>query len=118
MTSHKLLFGNLFPEEIQDLIGEYNVGHRPIMKSVLQEIEKTKFFCKECYYKYKRGSMQQQPVSIQYVNCYGDDNYYEYRKYSRYDSYTYNSLYLVCSDICKERVLRRKEIIDSYEYYH
>lgn len=38
----------LLPKEIQDIIGEYNVGHRPKMEPVLQVIRSLDLKCYIC----------------------------------------------------------------------
>jgi hypothetical protein len=39
---------NKLPKELRDLIGEYNVNHRPLMKKVLQELTKPDNKCSFC----------------------------------------------------------------------
>ena len=39
---------NKLPKELRDIIGEYNVEHRPLMKKVLQELTKTDNKCNIC----------------------------------------------------------------------
>ena len=84
----------LLPKELQDLIGEFNVEHRSLMRLVTNELlEKhnnqiiTDCFCRNC----------------------GD--------YTNYTSYIYWCKYIFCGLFCQnsgEREIRR----DIQRYYH
>jgi len=39
---------NKLPKELRDIIEEYNIDHRPLMKRVLQELTKTNNKCNIC----------------------------------------------------------------------
>jgi len=63
---------NNLPKELQDMIGEYNVNHRPMFAQVMNQLERNVIFCKQCGAKFckrnKNDSMCSNSCRYQYVS--------------------------------------------------
>lgn len=81
---------NLLPKVLQDLIGEFNVEHRPKMRVVLYQLLEYHLrnkYCMNCDYNYAQIQYTTNIFNETYIFCSGWcqwDLEYELRKYSRY----------------------------------